>query len=181
MDEQVENAYFNWLCSKVINVKLTDPNQTYWKLFKQLHGTEFTWVHRMDENRAADGMDLRRDFLALSGGVDSPEWRDIPCSVLEMLIAFARRAEHMTDIPYQEWFWRFLDNLDLKDETEVSDAANFDPQDIDSYLQIWMNRQYGENGDGGLFPLKNPHENQHNVELWYQFCRYVAEHDDELP
>lgn len=174
MDEAVENSYFNWLCSKVINVRITDPSLTYWNLFRILHGTEFTWTHRMDENRAADGKDLRREFIALADSREDPEWRNIPCSVLEMLIAFAKRAEHMTDIPYQEWFWRFLDALDL---SECNDAARMDPQDIDDILRIWLNRQYGADGDGGLFPLEDPPTNQLEVELWYQFCQYVAEFD----
>jgi hypothetical protein len=176
MNEAVESAYFHWLCSKVIDVRNTDPHLTYWKLFRVLHGTEFTWVHHMDENRAADGKDLRRDFITMTEVVRGDDsWRhEMPCSVLEMLIAFAKRAEHMTDIPYQMWFWEFLKNLGLDD---MSDAVDAEPQDIVESLTVFLNREYDPDGIGGLFPMDDPPTDQREVEIWYQFCQYLDDHD----
>ena len=38
---------------------------------------------------------------------------------------------------------------------------------------IW--RTYDSNGYGGLFPLRNPREDQRKVELWYQLNAYLLE------
>jgi hypothetical protein len=36
-------------------------------------------------------------------------------------------------------------------------------------------RGYDENGNGGLFPLKNPKEDQRKVEVWMQLNAYIIE------
>lgn len=179
MNEAVESLYFNWLCSNVIDARnTTDPSQTYWDLLKVLHGTEFVWVVPMDENRAEDGKDLRREFIILANTPDDQEWRNhLGCSVLEMLVAFSRRAEHMTDIPAKTWFWEFLENLGLR---ECSDAVDMEKQDIVEALETFIWRTYEADGKGGLFPMYNPLHDQRQVEIWYQFCEYLEDHN-KLP
>lgn len=173
MNEAVENAYFNWLCHKVIDVSLTDPSQTYWKLFKIMFGTEFVWTVAMDENRAVDGKDLRKQFLLVADIPDDPVWREeIPCSVLEMLVAFAIRAEDMTDIPYRELFWEFIMHLELE---ECTDELDMDESYIKEVLDTFMWRTYDYFGRGGICPITHPSKDQRTVDIWYQFCEYVAE------
>jgi hypothetical protein len=109
---------------------------------------------------------------------DDPQWRmHYPCSVFEMLIAFSRRAEKNTGTPAKEWFWEFLANLNL---AEVNDASGVEPDEIEDTLNMFIFRNYQPNGDGGLFPLKNPMVDQTKLEIWQQFCDYLVD-QERLP
>lgn len=172
--EPLENLYFNWLCAKVIDVNLSSPSLTYWNLLRLLHRTEFVWVQPMDYNRASDGKELRKEFLIAADIPDHPEWRLGPgCSCLEMFIGFARRAEWVTEDPVPEWFWEFMSNLGLR---EYPDANSYEYEMID-ILDTFIWRTYLPDGQGGLFPLDNPPEDERNVELWYQFNHYLTDHE----
>ena len=171
--EPFENLYFNWLCAKVTFVMRPTPSLTYDNLLRTLHNTEFVWLIAGDDNRAEDGLELRRDFILEAETPDDPEWRRFPgCSVLEMLIAFSRRAEHMTGQKAQDWFWEFMTNLGL---SEVNDGHTASHEDIGDILYDFVWRTYEYNGYGGLFPLDEPLRDQTNVEIWYQFCDYLAD------
>jgi hypothetical protein len=178
MDEPLENLYFNWLCAKVLNLKPLDNSVTYWELLRKLHRTEFVWVISGDDNRAEDGKELRREFILQAEVPDDPEWRTLlGCSVLEMLIAFARRAEFQDETPLPVWFWEFLSNLELD---KFSDQAGFDSEFVEMVLDDLIWRTYNPDGNGGLFPIKNPPQDQRDVEIWYQFCEYLVD-QDRLP
>lgn len=173
MDERLENMYFDWLCAKVIRVKNPTPSLTYDTLLRTLHNTEFVWFLSGDDNRAQDGKELRREFLIAGNFPDDIEWRtQYPCSVFEMLIAFSRRAEFNSEMPAHAWFWEMMSNLNLNG---ANDASEISPYEIADVLEHFMFRQYPPNGDGGLFPLSDPREDQTQVEIWYQFCEYVVE------
>lgn len=175
MDQRLENMYFTWLAAKVIRVKNPTPSLTYDTLLKTLHNTEFVWYLSGDDNRAEDGRELRRDFLIAAALPDDLEWRnEYPCSVFEMLIAFSVKAEFNTQIPAVDWFWKMLENLNLR---HLNDASGISPYDIQEVLEHFMFRQYPPNGDGGLFPLAWPEEDQRQVEIWYQFCAYLMEQE----
>src|SRR5687767_12232310 len=110
MREPIENAYFSWLCAKV----LPDPyTNIYTDLLLIMHRTEFVWDPHIlgDRNRAEDGVELRRGFLLETGSYSEPEWESTPCSVLEMLYALAQIGEFETGQPVREWFWKFVQNL----------------------------------------------------------------------
>ena len=96
--EPIEEVYFNWLYSKVAYMPNPTPSLTFYTLFRDLHSTEFVWLISGDDNRAQDGLDLRREFFRESLIHQDPAWNDIGCSVLEMLIAFSRKAEFETDL-----------------------------------------------------------------------------------
>ncbi len=171
MPEPIDHLYFNWLCAKAISI--TAENPFYRTLFKVLHETEFVWVVPGDRHRAEDGLELRRNFLVESGFDDDPYWRDLGCSVLEMLIAFSRRAWFQTEMDPKEWFWIFMRNLRLD---EMSDSNDPDPQVISDILYTFIWRTYNFNGmGGGLFPIRKPTQDQKNLELWYQFFDYIEE------
>jgi hypothetical protein len=91
-----------------------------------------------------------------------------------MLIAFSKRAEFMTDIPANDWFWEMLENLDLK---RFNDGARIKQKEIDDILEVFIWRTYDVNGTGGLFPVDAPREDQRHVEIWYQFCGYLLDHE----
>jgi hypothetical protein len=176
MDGPLENAYFKWLCAKVIQDKYPrTPSLTYWKLLNVLHTTEFVWLLIGDDNRAADGLELRDDFIFECDLPRDPEWkRELGCSVLEMLIAFSRRAEFMTEVPLRVWFWEFLDNLGLK---ELNDGSEFKVDDVEIILDTFIWRTYNVKGEGGILPISDPHKygDQRRIEIWHQFYNYLLD------
>jgi hypothetical protein len=180
MNEPLENTYFNWLCAKVINIRNNTPSTTYWTLLKTLHETEYVWLLSGDDNRAMDGMELREYFLTELDLPDEPEWRKFPgCSLLEMFIAFAYRAEFQTNgisgETASDWFWEFMDNLGLK---ELNDASGATPEEIGEKVYNFIWRTYDPSGkNGGLFPLERPHKDQRNVQIVYQFFAYLEDQD----
>jgi hypothetical protein len=168
MSEPIEETYFNWLSAKVM--PLTSYN--YQGLLLVLHRTEFFWTVLGDDNREADALKLRLDFLAELNLNRDPAWFDSPVSVLEILIVLAMMANFQTDIPVSDWFWKFIENLRLDGYRRVSEA---DVAEIQLILQQFITRTYRPNGDGGLFPMHSAPRDQTKVELWYQFCDYVQE------
>jgi hypothetical protein len=174
MNEPLENLYFNWLCAKVIRLENSTPSLSYDTLLRTLHNTEFVWLITADQNRAEDGVELRIEFLLEADIPDHPEWRKLGCSLLEMLIAFSRRAKFMTDIPADEWFWMFIGNLGL---LGCNDASGVTPEEISEVLLRLIWRQYEFNGRGGLFPIERPSHDQTKVEIWYQFCEYLVDQE----
>lgn len=173
MDESLEDLYFNWLCAKVLHLENPTPSLTFDKLFRVLHGTEFVWLVSGDDNRLEDGLDLRGDFLSETGILDVLDWEHQPCSLFEMLIAFSKKAQHMTDVPYKEWFWEFLENLGLK---QYNDATDIQPDEINEVLYALVWRTYDFRGHhGGLFPVNDPTHDQTQTEIWYQFCEYLID------
>lgn len=170
MDPIFETVYFDWLCAKVDLVGR--PGCSYYNLLRAIFRTEFVWLVGGDDNRAEDGTDLRMEFLKQNDeGFHSMSWFDDGCSVLEMFIALSRRAEFDTDIPSPEWFWRFINNLELGDQTD----QNFDVGYVNDVLYRFVWRLYEYNGEGGLFPIRYPKQDQRTTELWYQFSAYISE------
>lgn len=175
LEEPIEEAYFKWLYSKVAKVEVPTPSLTYWTLLRDLHSTEFVWVVAGDDNRAEEGLELRREFLWQIG--ESGSWTSLGSSVLEMLIALSRRAEFNTSWKARKWFWIFMENLGLD---ELNDAQQGITEQVSRVMDRFIWRTYRRDGFGGLFPLHHPEEfpeaDQRKVELWYQFCYYVADH-----
>lgn len=168
MEEPIEELYFNWLCAKVLSVDVP----IYLDLMRILHSTEFVWKIHADSNRYEDGLELRDDFLRVSRLEKEPVWYHEPCSVFEMLIAFSQRAHFQTDKPVKEWFWIFLQNLQLDEYRQVSDE---DRPIINDILYDFVWRTYEPNGHGGMFPMRWPKEDQREVEIWHQFFEYLDE------
>lgn len=175
MSEPLENLYFNWLCAKIIRLENPTPSLKYDELLRTLHSTEFVWIVPGDNNRAEDGVELRREFLIEAGYSVNESWQHYPCSVLEMLIAFSRRANFATDIPSRTWFWEFIENLGL---IEFNDASGAGPEEVWEMINPFLWRTYSTGGkDGGLFPLEQPTRDQRTLEIWYQFCDYLVDQD----
>jgi hypothetical protein len=172
--EPIEDAYFNWLYFKVASVDVSTPSLSYYRLLRELHSKEFVWLISGDDNRAEDGIVLRKEFLTYSKYDYNSSWVDLPCSVLEMLIAFCRRAEFDTDFTEREWFWMLLDNLEL---SELNDTRLGISEITDSVLTTLIWRTYDYDGNGGLFPTENSINDQRKVEIFYQWCNWVYEND----
>lgn len=168
-EQATQEAYFNWLVDHVCGgryIKLL----RYGRLLRWLHKTEFIYFNPMDLNRVHDAIDFRRRF-GYEGGNS--------CSVLEMMVALAVRCEeHImgdSDIGDRtgEWFWEMIYNLGL----ENMDDANFDPEYVDTVTARLLHREYGRNGEGGLFTVTNRAEDMRTVDIWYQMAWYLAERE----
>lgn len=174
-DGPLENAYFEWLAVQVVNTRLRNPRQSSWHLLRQLHATEFRWIIHNDDNRVADGKELRTEFLELHGESAVDDWDSQGCSFLEMLIALSRRLAFQTEgASPAEWFWHMLGNVGL--HISDLDYESLRMHDyVDQVLQALNNRTYDKNGRGGLFPLRESDIDQTQVELWYQMNYYLLE------
>lgn len=170
--EPFDELYFNWLHAKVASSEIPSPSLRYYNLFRILHSIEFVWIILGDDSRAEEGADLRKEFLISSGRTQEEVWDQEGCSVLEMLIALSRRVEFQTETPAREWFWIFLSNLGISD---YSDNINFSETEVRDIIEVFVWRLYFENGDGGLFPLQYPKEDQRDLEIWYQLASYLDE------
>lgn len=168
MNEPIEELYFKWLCAKV----MPQHSDNYNGLLTVLHRTEFVWVVPGDDNRAADGIELRLDFLRETNFFRERAWFETPCSVLEMLIALSYRTAFQTQTTVQDWFWLFIQNLGLEECRRITDG---DIPAIQSILDRFIWRNYSYNGDGGLFPMRSPRRDQRKVEIWYQFGDFVED------
>jgi hypothetical protein len=174
MGEPIESTYFNWLCAKVMKTENSTPSLTYWTLLRKLHGTEFIWLIPGDENRADDGLDLRHEFLSESRLTSGQAWLRQGCSVLEMLIAFSRKAVFQAERSIEYWFWLFIENLGL---SEFNDASDPNVEAIEDIVERFIWRTYKFDGTGGMCPLQNPSSDQTEVEIWYQFSEYLLEQE----
>ena len=182
--EHIDSLYFEWLCN-IVGVNRGD--KSYYILLKMLHKREFYGFIPNDGNRMDDGIKLRELFMAESG-VDDDRQFDIylealsgPCSVLEMMVALAKRIEDdilfdPVDVDHSKLlFWDMVKNLgliDLDDEHYYEKNGNYI---CAQNLSRMLERKYRRDGKGGLFPLKWPKEDQRTTEIWYQMSAYLDE------
>lgn len=174
--DELSNLYFEWICQLVFSKR----RKSYRKLLMYLHTIEFTYILNMDSNRAEDGRDLRYRF-----GYERHYDKSIirmyldtqPSSVLEMMVALALRCEeNIMDNPeignrLELWFWTMITNLGL----DSMNDSKFDKTCTNGIIYRFLNRDYKQNGDGGLFILKHPPRDLRKAEIWYQACWYLDE------
>ena len=169
-----DDQYLEWLYAQVGAVSNRNPERSYWKLLKHLYSKPFVWHVANDDNRASDGIDLRYEFTEGPWSAQERQWLDMDCSVLEMMIALARRASFEDSGEPAAWFWKLIFNLGLIHYTDAV-YNNMVQLDVEDTLDDLMERTYHPDGQGGLFPLDNPMQDQREVELWYQMSAYLLE------
>lgn len=172
--EEIENEYFNWMCN-IVDDGNVPGKRGYRKLLTALHAREFYFILPLDGDRACDGLYLRNRF-AWNNDYDELEIRDllsdIPCSVLEMMIALAIRIEEEHMGVAIDWFWLMVLNLGLKGQRDDV----FDKMLVNGSIDILLERRYEPNGIGGLFIVANkPGEDLRKVTIWYQMQWYLLE------
>jgi hypothetical protein len=177
--DEVIHDYFEWLSGLVCKDRFA-PSISYRKLFTFLHDTPFRYSIVRDKNRAADGEDLRYRYALTCGEApeEIDEITDIlagPCSVLEMIIALAIRAEEtiMDDALLgdrtAQWFWKMVSNVGLGSATDI----NFDVREVSRKVDRLLDRRYKPDGTGGLFTVYGCEHDLREVEIWYQLCWYL--------
>lgn len=172
MCRKINDEYFDWLCYKVCG-DIHPSTTSFRKLLSHLHMVEFTYLIPKDQNRASDGIDLRRRFALDEFELD--ELGRHPCSVLEMMVALAIRCEEtiMDDTSVGDrtkyWFWSMIRSLGLN---SMSDNE-YDERYVDEVIDIFLNREYDPDGKGGLFHIKYCEDDLRDVEIWTQLCWYL--------
>ena len=176
MQSELEKRYFNWLC----NVIGDKSHRNYGKLLKYLFNRSFFYILPMDGNRSEDGIDLRYSGFGYFSGTEQYEIaryldrRD--CSVLEMMVALAIRAENIvgdSEVGDRKalWFWSMIESLGLSG----MDDDHYDETKVIFSIDCFLNRDYKPNGKGGLFTVKEPSHDMRGVEIWNQMCWYLSE------
>ena len=172
--DRVINDYFEWLCG-LIDAKRFAKSVSYRKLLMRLHDIEFTYFVPYDDNRADDGIQLRRRFALTCNDMTLASYIPGPCSVLEMMVALAVRCEEtiMDDALMGnrtgQWFWGMVHNLGLSSMID----SKFDKEVVDSTIARFLNREYEPNGKGGLFTVKHYERDMRTVEIWCQLSWYL--------
>ena len=180
--ETINEAYIQWLYAKVGG---TDRKYNhFWRVIRRLYLKEFYSLVPNDDNRLQDGLALRGEFIEeyqydpniVAHGFD------FPCTVLEMLVAFARRIDF--DIMWDPeigdrsafWFWKMLENagVDLK---RFSDEY-FNEEcilELNKIVDRVLTRRYDRNGNGSFFPISAKTRNYQRYELWHQMQLWISE------
>lgn len=178
---EIKELYFKWLYELVFRNRLDiEDDFSHEKLLRHLHDIPFYSIMERDENRIADGMSLRSEFGYQKGYTDEEiivYLDDVPCSVLEVMVALAVRCEKqfMSDITYGDrtgqWFMAMLGSLRIGSMYNV----NYNEKYVDNVVQKLLDRQYEYDGDGGLFHLRHPERDMRTIEIWAQMCDYLNE------
>lgn len=168
----IENSdYFRWLCDEAGLFK--GGMWVYTELIKSLFHKEYTYSFYSDKNRAMAGILLRAHYAQEEGiFVDDvyPGGLDSPCTVLEMLLAIARRLKFDVGRTTPEWFWELISNLELDRFDDLSFAINC----VNDILDKWMNHQYELNGKGSIFPMGDDFTgNTQVMGVWEQMNLYL--------
>lgn len=168
-----EKKYYNWLTS-LINVDGRGDN--YENLLEQLHLSIFSEDTAVlipnDANRIVDGIGLRERYCDRYRVKDENRIFENSCSVLELLIGLSIRMEDQFGIKDRvSWFWEIIGNLKF---TSFEDDS-YSYKDVEKAINKLLMRRYRKNGEGGLFPLLYPSEDQRKIEIWYQMNAYLNE------
>lgn len=170
--------YFVWLCGLV---GVDEPDHTYFQLAHALHSIRFLWSIPMDENRAADGVALRKKQQGCEESTDDPK----DCTFFEMLVALALKITDTFEEPEDEegaptkWFFIFVENLGLDQYSD--EYVNKNGKKCDIFCDIseirdrFLSQGYKFDGEGWIFPLNSPPRDQRKVEIWCQLQDFLAE------
>lgn len=167
-----DEGYFNWLYAKVEPAARHNPSRTHQLLCEQMYKTPFRWSVPNDDNRVEDALELRVQFMDHYAYDDA--WMRDDASVFEVLIALAHRLNFEAIGDVDEWFWKLVQNLGLYSYTDEN-YSDFIAEKVEIALDIFMDRTYDHDGEGGLFPLQRNQMDQTEVELWYQMSYYLLE------
>lgn len=118
----IRKDYYNWLYSHVDGIRPTCQ-----PIVEALFNTVYIPRIEMDSNREMDGVRLRDVFIE-EMNISDERYFDLdgPCSILEMLIAIAKRMAWILD-GYEDntlgdYFWELVDNLSLGKGDDVLKA-----------------------------------------------------------
>jgi len=140
--------------------------------------TKFRYTVPNDNNRAEDGVALRRRFEEETS-IKLPYLGE--CCVFEFMIGVAIRMnetmyDHENPDQVSDWFWEIMENVGLHLCTD-EDIYEYGVVDCVTLMDVLMDRKYSKDGfGGGLFPIDLSHTDQRDVEVWYQMMEYLSKH-----
>lgn len=186
MQSDVREGYFTWLYDKVYEVRDMDSPHSYLILCDHMHRIIFSPTVSNDENREAEGIELRTQFIDENQAYDIGEADEllnagpndvIPAdraSIFEVLVALANHCDYSIDRGMMTWFQDFVFNLKLGGYPDDAYEAG-DSRRINRVLENFNDRKYDAYGKGGIFPLprRSEEDDQRQVELWFQFYAYA--------
>lgn len=168
METTTDINYFHWITG--LANEWCRPYGSYSQLIEMLGLTPFYSVISLDKNRVEDALNLRNRF--------GPQLsKDEPCSILEIMVALARRCESeiMTDPDIGDrtsfWFFSMIKSLGLDGMTDNQFDVIFTLWTLDKFLK----RDFKPNGEGSLFTVHNSTQDFRKAEIWYQMCWYLDE------
>ena len=177
--DRIQDEYYDWMTRVVLDSRYSG-NLSWHKLLSLLHNTDFTYINNYDRNRAADGIEMRYRF-GFELGYPTEKIRDIldtvPCSMLEMMAALAKRCEEtITDDPESgdrtgKWFFAMIESLGLGE----MDDRHFDKITASYILDRFMRREYQRDGRGGLFTISSSAFDMRRDDIWAQMMHYLNE------
>lgn len=164
--------YLRWLESQLRD-ESTRPSKSYWDLVNVMFERQFEWSVPHDDNRLADGLDLRAEY-AHDFGVSRDDMMALgPCSFLEVLLGLSRKLAFTAGGKAPGWAWTLLENLGLSRMSDPFTRAKHNrTQEI---MDTAIYRRYSPDGQGGFFPLAYSDDDQTTIELWYQMNAFVEE------
>lgn len=173
-----DTVYRAWLVNKV--PWQGRSRNSYHHLFQLMHEMEYTWVPEipLDQNRALDGKELRGEFLAETGS-EMPDYFLLePCSVLEMLVALAKRTvfDYIGDpneLNIGPFFWEMIGNLGL---LECSDQvwSGEKCEKVKEILLLFLSRNNKYGRFFTIFPVSGRENELKRVEIWSQMLIYIS-------
>jgi hypothetical protein len=164
-------SYFNWLYNQV-------RGGDYQMVCELMHSIIFKIAVSHDENRVGDVAEFRQRFVNEFPGIPEEELAEVMspnASIFEVLVGLALRGNFQNNLPIQVWFGIFLRNLGLTNFDDYRFRVNRNR--AFQILRTFNDRTYQPNGQGGLFPLRRPKQDQREVELWYQMGAYLTENE----
>lgn len=178
IDPRAYGDYINWLID-ILHVEVSGASYNF--LMNYLAEVEFVPMVKNDGNRAEDGLEIRSEYMSDYDLVGNYALEEMPCSVLEMMVALAMRMAdyspettgliNINSPETRENFMILLSNLGLLDYSD----DYFDKDVVEDIVLNMVERRYKVNGEGGLFPLQGPCPDQRNLEIWYQMQQYFLE------
>lgn len=173
--QELSEWYFNEL------KKLVGNADYYEHLLRGLYSREFYSPLELDSNRASWGIWLRRRYMTNNEAAMIG-----PCSVFEMMIALAEQIDEHIELSNEEriqrYFWMMVENLGLLGLTDFAWGPNMESE-FNNKIDILLDRKYGDDGVGSLFPLQsypmNPllirfrdKTNMRERDIWAQRCLF---------
>lgn len=163
--------YHAWMCD-LMGIDLPEY-RNYQLLLDKLDRREFYFSNYLDKNRELDGHFLRDEYMDACG---YRAGREGTSSVLEVLVALSIRIE--TEITgdlgndhVERWFWVMIKNLGL----DIYTDSNYEPDEVDDILDIWLDRKYKKNGKGSIFLTTKTDIDFREIDIWYQMQLYLDE------
>lgn len=173
-----KEQYVEWLYSQVMPDGMYN-GYSYLQLLLHLNRAPFRVINPLDEARADEGRDLRSEYMVETHkryleGVLFPSKE---ATFLEVLIALSSRMafEVCDKMTHTDAFVEMLRNAGLMDYDDDSMVSLGAIKDLEKRIDDIIDRNYGVDGSGGLFPLISPMRNQQQLPLFEQMEDYLNE------